>query len=107
MLLKTTSNLFSCIQSSFYFPDTCALEPTSSWTKHLRQNHPTLLFRAASSFLPNALDATIPRKGKGKEPASDGWGVEATLALLEKWSQNETGSDPFEVAVVGATNVSF
>ena len=89
------------------FSDTCALEPVSSWTKHLRQNHPTLLFRAASSFLPNALDATIPRKGKGKEPASDGWGVEATLALLEKWSQNETGSDPFEVAVVGATNVSF
>ncbi|THH14866.1 hypothetical protein EW146_g5518 [Bondarzewia mesenterica] len=84
--------------------DTCAQEPLSSWTKHLRNEHPTLLFRSASSFLPSADDTPIHKKTKGKELMNDAWGAEPVLAVLGKWAQEKGGTDSLEVAVVGATN---
>ena len=86
--------------------DACAREPTAAWAAHLRLEHPTLLSRAASSFLPSPV-AHDPTKGKGKrkEPSDDAWGLEAVSHLLRHWAQEKTGEGPLHVAVVGLTNV--
>ncbi|KAI0285084.1 hypothetical protein BGY98DRAFT_1093202 [Russula aff. rugulosa BPL654] len=85
--------------------DACAREPTAAWAAHLRLEHPTLLSRAASSFLPSPV-AHDPTKGKGKrkEPSDDAWGLEAVSHLLRHWAQEKTGEGPLHVAVVGLTN---
>ena len=86
--------------------DDCPREPTAAWAAHLRTEHPTLLFRAASSFLPSVVkyDST---KGKGKEkvPSDDAWGLDAVYALLGRWAREKAGDGPLHVAVVGLTNV--
>jgi hypothetical protein len=86
--------------------DTCPREPTAAWAAHLRSEHPTLLFRAASSFLPPPV-AYDPTKGKAKrkEPPDDAWGLDAVSNLLGHWAQEKTGEGPLHVAVVGLTNV--
>ncbi|KAI0303086.1 GNL3L/Grn1 putative GTPase-domain-containing protein [Russula brevipes] len=85
--------------------DTCPREPTAAWAGHLRSEHPTLLFRVASSFLPSAsMHDPTKRKGKGKEPSDDAWGSDAVSELLGLWAQEKTGEDPLHVAIVGVTN---
>ena len=86
--------------------DVCPREPTAAWAAHLRSERPTLLFRAASSFLPLPV-AHDPTKGKGKrkEPSDDAWGLDAVSNLLGHWAQEKTGEGPLHVAVVGLTNV--
>jgi hypothetical protein len=86
--------------------DACPREPTAAWAAHLRSEYPTLLFRAASSFLPPPV-AYDPTKGKGKrkEPLDDAWGLDAMSYLLGLWAQEKTGEGPLHVAVVGLTNV--
>lgn len=81
--------------------DGCPREPTAAWAAHLRTEHPTLLFRAASSFLPHD-----PTKGKGKEkePSGDAWGPDAVCALLGRWAREKAGDGPLHVAVVGLAN---
>ncbi|KAH9963235.1 P-loop containing nucleoside triphosphate hydrolase protein [Russula dissimulans] len=85
--------------------DTCPRETTAAWAAHLRSEHPTLLFRVASAFLPPAIthDAT-KGKVKGKEPPDDAWGLNAVSTLLGLWAQEKTGDGPLHVAVVGLTN---
>ncbi|KAI0301855.1 hypothetical protein B0F90DRAFT_1838736 [Multifurca ochricompacta] len=77
--------------------DTCPREPTAMWAARLRTEHPTLLFRVASSSLPPTVtqDST---KGKGKGKG------EAVSQLLGHWAQEKTGDNPLHVAVVGLTN---
>src|ERR1700691_479366 len=49
--------------------DACPREPTAAWAAHLRSEYPTLLFRAASSFLPPPVAHDLTKgKGKRKEP---------------------------------------
>ena len=86
--------------------DACPREPTAAWAAHLRSEHPTLLSRAASSFLPPPV-VHDPTKGKGKrkEPSDDAWGLDAVSNLLGHWAQEKTGEGPLHVAVVGLTNV--
>lgn len=81
--------------------DDCPREPTTAWAAHLRAEHPTLFFRAASSFLPHD-----PTKGKGKEkePLDDAWGLDAVYALLGRWAREKAGDGPLHVAVVGLAN---
>jgi nuclear GTP-binding protein len=86
--------------------DACAREPTAAWAAHLRSEHPTLLFRVASSFLaPTVTHDPKKGKGKSKEPSDDAWGLDAVSQLLEHWAQEKTGDGPLHVAVVGLTNV--
>jgi nuclear GTP-binding protein len=97
--------LFPCFSDVAYIPgmiDGCPREPTAAWAAHLRAEHPTLLFRAASSFLPHD-----PTKGKGKEkePLNDAWGLDAVYALLGRWAREKAGDVPLHVAVVGLANV--
>ena len=78
-------------------------ETTAAWAAYLRAEYPTLLFRAASSFLPHD-----PTKGKGKEkePLDDAWGLDALYVLLGRWAREKAGDDgPLHVAVVGLANV--
>ena len=86
--------------------DACPREPTEAWAAHLRSEHPTLLFRAATSFLPPpvAHDST-KGKSKRKELLDDGWGLDGVSNLLGHWAQEKTGEGPLHVAVVGLTNV--
>jgi nuclear GTP-binding protein len=86
--------------------DVCPREPTAAWAAHLRSEHPTLLFRVASSFLPPAVTYEPTNgKGKRKEPSDDAWGLEAVSKLLGQWAQEKTGDGPLHAAVVGLTNV--
>jgi nuclear GTP-binding protein len=85
--------------------DVCAREPTAAWAAHLRSEHPTLLFRVASSFLaPTVTHDPKKGKGKSKEPSDNAWGLDAVSQLLGHWAQEKTG-EPLHVAVVGLTNV--
>jgi nuclear GTP-binding protein len=86
--------------------DACPREPTAAWAAQLRSEHPTLLFRAASSFLPPVVTSG-PTKGKAKskEPLDDAWGLDAVSKLLGQWAQEKTGDGPLHAAVVGLTNV--
>ncbi|KAH9007137.1 GNL3L/Grn1 putative GTPase-domain-containing protein [Lactarius hatsudake] len=77
--------------------DGCPRESTVAWAAHLRAEHPTLLFRAASAFLPPPAE---------KEPSSDdAWGSDALNTLLGRWAHEKAGDGPLRVAVVGLTNV--
>ena len=86
--------------------DVCPREPTATWATHLRSEHPTLLFRVGSSFLPPPVTHD-PKKGKGKskEPSDDAWGLDAVSKLLGQWALEKTDDGPLHVAVVGLTNV--
>ncbi|KAH8999424.1 hypothetical protein EDB92DRAFT_1834090 [Lactarius akahatsu] len=85
--------------------DGCPRESTAAWAAHLRAEHPTLLFRAASSFLPPTVKYD-PTKGKGKEkePSDDAWGLDGMNTLLGRWAHEKAGDGPLHVAVVGLTN---
>jgi nuclear GTP-binding protein len=100
-------NFFACLHRlQVSIVDACPREPTAAWAAHLRLEHPTLLYRAASSFLPPPA-AHDPTKGKGKriEPSDDAWGLDAISNLLGHWAQEKTGEGPLHVAVVGLANV--
>ncbi|KAH9062032.1 hypothetical protein EDB87DRAFT_1788140 [Lactarius vividus] len=85
--------------------DSCPRESTVAWAAHLRAEHPTLLFRAASSFLPPAVRYDSAKgKGKEKEPSDDAWGLDAMNTLLGRWAHEKAGDSPLHVAVVGLTN---
>lgn len=101
------SDLFAFIANKSTV-DTCPREPTAAWAAHLRSEHPTLLFRAASSFIPPPVTQN-PTKGKEKrkEPLDDAWGLDAVSNLLGHWAQEKTGEGLLHVAVVGLTNVCF
>ncbi|KAJ7762824.1 hypothetical protein DFH07DRAFT_405096 [Mycena maculata] len=89
--------------------DACPRESVASWAAHLRTEHATLPFRAASAFLPagpELLDKTIVKgKGKGKARADDALGADTILARLGEWAEQKTGDEPLCVAVIGVTNV--
>jgi nuclear GTP-binding protein len=78
--------------------DGCPREPTAAWAAHLRTEHPTLLFRAASSFLPPVVRQD-PTKGKGKEkePSDDAWGLDAVYTLLGRWADEKAGDGPLHM----------
>ncbi|KAH9050116.1 hypothetical protein EDB84DRAFT_731902 [Lactarius hengduanensis] len=85
--------------------DGCPRESTAAWAAHLRAEHPTLLFRAASSFLPPTVKYDSTKgKGKEKEPSDDAWGLDAMDTLLGRWAHEKAGDGPLHVAVVGLTN---
>ncbi|KAH9045726.1 P-loop containing nucleoside triphosphate hydrolase protein [Lactarius pseudohatsudake] len=85
--------------------DGCPRESTAAWAAHLRAEHPTLLFRAASSFLPPTVKYDSTKgKGKEKEPSDDAWGLDAMNALLGRWAHEKAGDGPLHVAVVGLAN---
>ncbi|KAI0002941.1 hypothetical protein BJV74DRAFT_561280 [Russula compacta] len=85
--------------------DACPREPTAAWAAHLRSEHPTLLFRVASSFLPPAVTHDLTKgKGTSKERLDDAWGLDAVSELLGHWAQEKMGDGPLHVAVVGLTN---
>jgi nuclear GTP-binding protein len=86
--------------------DTCPRETTVAWAAHLRKEHPTLLFRVGSSFLPSAATHEQTKgKGKSREPSDDAWGLDAVSQLLGSWAQEKTSDEHLHVAVVGPTNV--
>lgn len=111
-LLLVLNKIGACIWFCLSSPadgssvDACAREPTAAWAAHLRSEHFTLLFRAASSFLPSHVTHD-PTKGKAKrtEPLDDAWGLDAVSNLLGHWAHEKTGKGPLHVAVVGLTNV--
>ncbi|KAI0316124.1 hypothetical protein OF83DRAFT_1128576 [Amylostereum chailletii] len=82
--------------------DTCPREVIAAWASHLRSSYPTLPFRSASAFLPVIADAQ--KKTKGKESATDAWGVDAISTLFGRWAQEKSGLGPLTVAVVGLAN---
>ncbi|KAH9077494.1 GNL3L/Grn1 putative GTPase-domain-containing protein [Lactarius deliciosus] len=85
--------------------DGCPRESTAAWAAHLRAEHPTLLFRAASAFLPPTVKYDSTKgKGKEKEPSDDAWGLDAVNTLLGRWAHEKAGDGPLHVAVVGLTN---
>jgi len=67
--------------------------------------HPTLLFRASSGFLPSAAEPTIKSKGKSKAPANDAIGANSIFAYLSELAKEKGGDEPLTVTVVGLTNV--
>ncbi|KAJ7179512.1 GTP-binding protein [Mycena filopes] len=89
--------------------DTCPRESVASWATYLRSHHPTIPFRAASSFLPAGPELIIKEKGKGKAKAkpspNNALGADAVLERLGEWAQQKEGDTPLSVAVVGFTNV--
>ena len=91
----------------FFFADRCPREAVAAWSERLRTEHPTLLFRSASSFLPEeqALqNFPSTRKGKGKAPVDDALGAESMLSCLSELSKAKR-AEKLAVAVVGLTNV--
>ncbi|KAF8075980.1 GTP-binding protein [Lyophyllum atratum] len=85
--------------------DTCPRESVAAWAAHLRSQHPTVLFRSATAFLPAGPVASVKAKGKAKACADDGLGVDAVLACLGEWAKMKKGDKPLAVAVVGIANV--
>ncbi|KAJ7781657.1 GTP-binding protein [Mycena metata] len=89
--------------------DTCPRESVASWATYLRAHHPTVPFRAASSFLPAGPELIIKEKGKGKAKAkassSNALGADGVLERLGEWAEQKEGDKPLSVAVVGFTNV--
>ncbi|EMD40973.1 hypothetical protein CERSUDRAFT_111546 [Gelatoporia subvermispora B] len=82
--------------------DTCPQEAVASWSQTLRANHPTVLFRSASAFLPTSPEPI--GKGKAKERADDAWGLNEVSTCLQRWADEKTSSEPLVVAVVGIVN---
>jgi nuclear GTP-binding protein len=86
--------------------DSCPRETVELWTKHLRGQYPTFLFRSASSSLPEYNpDPTSKQKGKSREPSDDAFGADAVLSYLNDLARVHNG-EQLTVAVVGMTNVS-
>jgi len=87
--------------------DTCPREAVASWSQYLRTEKQALLFRSASSFLPEAQDVPQVKKGKGKAkiPVNDAVGTESILAALAHYAKEKKGDEPLAVAVVGVVNV--
>ncbi|KZT74532.1 hypothetical protein DAEQUDRAFT_197091 [Daedalea quercina L-15889] len=83
--------------------DACPREAVQEWATTLRAEHPAVIFRSASAFLPTISETA--GKGKGKERADDAWGVDGVTQCLSKWAQEKEGDDALVVAVVGVTNV--
>jgi len=94
------------------FTDTCPREAVASWSTYLRSQHPTFLFRSATSFLPeNPVTQSQPQAKKGKAkakiPTDDSVGGDSVLACLAQWAKEKNGDQPLVVAVVGVTNVGI
>ena len=94
------------------FTDTCPREAVASWSSYLRSQHPTFLFRSATSFLPeNSVAQSQPQvkkgKAKAKVPTNDCVGGDSILACLAQWAKEKNGDEPLVVAVVGVTNVGI
>jgi hypothetical protein len=87
--------------------DTCPREAVASWATWLRSQHPTLLFRAASSFLPLVVEPIAKGKRKADECFDDALGVDSVLECLHLWAKEKGGESLLTVAVVGLTNVSL
>ncbi|KJA16108.1 hypothetical protein HYPSUDRAFT_47760 [Hypholoma sublateritium FD-334 SS-4] len=90
--------------------DTCPREAVAQWSTHLRAQQPTLVFRSATSFLPEPPVQVAPKikRGKGKAPkppTSDAVGADSVLSCLSHWAKEKKGTEPLAVAVVGVTNV--
>ncbi|KAF8189693.1 GTP-binding protein [Pholiota molesta] len=90
--------------------DTCPREAVVQWSTQLRNEHPTLLFRSATSFLPEPVVQAVPKikKGKGKAPkipTTDAIGADSILSCLSHWAKEKEGDEPLAVAVVGVANV--
>lgn len=78
----------------------------------MRTEQPTLLFRAASAFLPEQPTPLDPllKKGKGKAPkpkTNDATGAEAVRSWIAHWAKQKKGDEPLAVAIIGVTNVRF
>ena len=93
-----------CLHAELGISDACPREAVSGWAEHFRTQHPTVLFRSASAFLPTSEPS--PAKGKGKERADDALGASTVIAALKKFASEKTSDEPLVVAVVGVTNVS-
>ncbi|KAF4616168.1 hypothetical protein D9613_011422 [Agrocybe pediades] len=90
--------------------DACPREAVASWSQYLRSEQQALLFRSASSFLPEAFASSeVPQtkkgKGKAKIPVNDAVGTESILAALSHYAKEKKGDEPLVVAVVGVVNV--
>ncbi|KAG6896875.1 hypothetical protein C0992_005566 [Termitomyces sp. T32_za158] len=88
-----------------YVPDTCPLESVTAWAAYLRSQHPTVLFRSASGFLPSGPESSTKGQRKAKVNAHDGLGVDSVLECLVHWATTKKGEEPLTAAVVGVTNV--
>ena len=95
----STKHLISRRQHS----DACPREAVQEWATTLRSQHPAVVFRSSSAFLPTLSESI--GKGKGKERADDALGVDAVRRILGKWAQEKESDSPLAVAVVGVTNV--
>lgn len=112
LLVLNKIGLSPCYLPSLYLIsswllDTIPRESVASWLAYLRTQHPTLLFRASSAFLPTASEVLVKPKGKGKFSTTDATGAKSVLACLSQWAREKEGDKPLAVAVVGLTNVCF
>ncbi|KAK1222106.1 hypothetical protein PQX77_015030 [Marasmius sp. AFHP31] len=89
--------------------DNAPREAVKSWSSALRKQHPTLLFRAATAFLPK--NPRIPEDVKGKQkapkkPVEDAVGVDAISKCLGDWAKEmkKGEGEVLNVAVVGVAN---
>ncbi|KAG7096608.1 hypothetical protein E1B28_004025 [Marasmius oreades] len=87
--------------------DVSPREAVKAWSSTLRRDHPTLLFRSATAFLPDnpRIPADIKGKRKASEPSDDAVGVEGVLKCLADWAKQKKNGGPFVAAVVGVANV--
>ncbi|KAK7060149.1 hypothetical protein VNI00_000913 [Paramarasmius palmivorus] len=87
--------------------DACPRESVEAWAAVLRKEHPTLLFRAATSFLPG--NARVPADVKGKAKAhdscADALGLDIIQQHLGDLANKKGKDDSLTVAVVGVANV--
>ncbi|KAF8897148.1 hypothetical protein BD779DRAFT_353539 [Infundibulicybe gibba] len=84
--------------------DTCPREALVSWATYLRSQHPTFLFRSATSCLPEAPEILSKSKGKSKALSSDGLGTGTVLECLSQWAKEKRNKESLVVSVVGITN---
>ncbi|KLO08270.1 hypothetical protein SCHPADRAFT_908760 [Schizopora paradoxa] len=79
-------------------------EAVQSWAAHLRQQHTTLLFRSASSFIP-AYESRQPSaiEKLSEKSNEDAFGVEGLLSALEAEAK-KVSKDALTIAVVGIAN---
>ncbi|KAK7471123.1 hypothetical protein VKT23_002537 [Stygiomarasmius scandens] len=86
--------------------DTCPQESVAAWASALRKEHPTFLFRSASSCLPGnpLIPASVKgkAKGKAKDPSDDAVGLESVLGYLGRLAKDKESTT---IAVVGISNV--
>jgi nuclear GTP-binding protein len=76
----------------------------SSWLVHLRQSHPTFLFRSASAYLPVDPHAA-PAKSKVKVSNTDALGRDVLLEALHAIAESKKLPE-LTIAIIGVTNVS-